>query len=103
MFLKAIAGMHVKLDEANDDVKSNEVNDDVKTCVRPIVVELNVYEQFTNKQEFIVREYMQQWIHVEAGKLGFDVVIRRFDNGSNRRQTFVVMSCERSGTYQPLI
>lgn len=37
------------------------------------------------------------------GNWGFRVVIRRFDNGSNRRQTFVTMICKRSGTYQPLL
>lgn len=38
------------------DVKLNELNDDVKPGARPVVVEVEVREQFTNKQEFIVRE-----------------------------------------------
>lgn len=40
---------------------------------------------------------------MEAGKLGFDIVIGRSDNGFDRRQTFITMRCERSGTYQPSI
>lgn len=40
---------------------------------------------------------------MEAGKLGFGIVIVRCDNGSDRRQVFVTMRCERSGTYQPQI
>lgn len=37
---------------------------------------------------------------MEARKLGVVIVIR---SGSNRRQTFVTMRCERSGTYVPPI
>lgn len=40
---------------------------------------------------------------VKVMKLGFGVVIGRYGNGSDRRQIFVTMSCERSGTYQPSI
>lgn len=54
-----------------------------------------------NKQEFIVREHMLQWVHMEVGKLGFGVVIVKFDNGLDRRQAFVAMRCEKSGMYQP--
>lgn len=35
--------------------------------------------------------------------MGFDVVIGRVDNGSDRRHTFVRMICDRSGTYQSKI
>lgn len=31
------------------------------------------------------------------------IIIERSDNGSNRRQTFVTMRCERSGMHIPLI
>lgn len=33
-------------------------------------------------------------------KLGFGVIIRRFDNGSDIRDAFVIMKCERSGKYK---
>ncbi|XP_050919456.1 uncharacterized protein LOC127136999 [Lathyrus oleraceus] len=87
MFPKAIVSVDVKpikmkydfkLDEVNDDVQPDEVNDDVKPSNRLIVVE-------------------------ESRKLGFIVVIKKSDNGSNIRQAFITMICERSGTYQPRI
>ncbi|CAK8533774.1 unnamed protein product [Lathyrus sativus] len=43
---------------------------------------------------------MLEWIRMEASELGFGVVIRRFDNGSDRRCTFVTMVCKRSGKYR---
>lgn len=46
---------------------------------------------------------MLQWVCREVRKLWFGIVIRRFDNYSDRRQTFVTMIYERSGTYQPKI
>lgn len=42
---------------------------------------------------------MFKWIRMETAKLGFDVVIGRFDNGSNRGCVFVTMTCERNGKY----
>lgn len=38
---------------------------------------------------------------MEARKLGFAIVVRRYDNGSNRREAFATMRCKRSGTYIP--
>lgn len=38
-----------------------------------------------------------------AMKLGFRIAIERSDNGSNRRQAFATMRCEKSGMYVPLI
>lgn len=89
------------------DVKSNEVKNDinldnVKLGARSVVVELDVREQFTNKQEFIVCEHMLQLVYMEARKLVFGVVIGRSDNGFDRRQTFATMRCKISG-YQPTI
>lgn len=43
---------------------------------------------------------MFQWINMEAGKSGFNIVIERPDSGFNRRQTFMRMRCERSGKYK---
>ncbi|XP_050920380.1 uncharacterized protein LOC127138017 [Lathyrus oleraceus] len=37
---------------------------------------------------------------MEASKLGFGVVIRMSDNGSDRRCNFMTMICERSGKYR---
>ncbi|XP_050876420.1 uncharacterized protein LOC127080131 [Lathyrus oleraceus] len=42
---------------------------------------------------------MLQWIRMKVVKLGFDVVIGRSDNDSDRRCAFVTMTCERSGKY----
>lgn len=47
MFTKAIVRTNVKLD-------------DVKPHAQPTIVEVCVCAQFTNKQEFIVREHMLQ-------------------------------------------
>ncbi|XP_050902145.1 uncharacterized protein LOC127111536 [Lathyrus oleraceus] len=85
------------------DVKPNEVKGDVKPNARLVVVEVGVHEQFTNKQKFIVREYMLQWICMEVGKLGFRNVIGRPNNDSDRIQEFVTNRCERSDMYQPSI
>lgn len=40
---------------------------------------------------------------MEARKLGFDVVIKRSGNGSDRRQAFITMKCEKSGMCHPPI
>lgn len=39
---------------------------------------------------------MLKWIHTEAFKLMFGVVIGIYNNGSDRRITFVTLRCERS-------
>lgn len=46
---------------------------------------------------------MLQWVCMKAKKMGFGVVIGKSDNDSDIRQTFVIMRCEISGMYQPLI
>ncbi|CAK8568216.1 unnamed protein product [Lathyrus sativus] len=46
---------------------------------------------------------MLEWTRMEASGLGFGVVIRRFGNGLDRRNVFVTMLCERSGSYRTLI
>lgn len=43
---------------------------------------------------------MLQWIYMEASKLGFGAVIGRCDNGSDRRCTFVTMTCKRRDKYR---
>lgn len=71
MFSKVIGRVNVKPDEVNDDVKSDVVNDDVKldalkSSDRPVVVEVDVRKQFTNKQEFSIREHILQRVHIEV-------------------------------------
>lgn len=39
---------------------------------------IDVGNNFENKQKFESRDQMLQWIHTEAFKLGFDVVIGRW-------------------------
>ncbi|XP_058781271.1 uncharacterized protein LOC131655402 [Vicia villosa] len=92
------AGVKVP-EKVNEDAKPNEVRDNVKK----IVVAINVRQQFTNEMNFTSRLHLFEWIQIEASKFGFDVVIARSDNGSSRRQEFVVMTCERSGKYVPKV
>ncbi|XP_050915837.1 uncharacterized protein LOC127130926 [Lathyrus oleraceus] len=100
IFPKATVRMNVKpdqvnddvnLDEVNDYVNPDEVNDDVKSGGRPVIVEVDV------------REQMIQWTRMETEKLGFVIVIRRYDNDFNKSQAFVTMRCVRSDMYQPLL
>ncbi|XP_058741818.1 uncharacterized protein LOC131614216 [Vicia villosa] len=42
-------------------------------------------------------------IRTKASKLGFRVVIRRYDNGTDKRGAFMTLTCERSGKYTPLL
>lgn len=71
MFPKYIVRVDVKSYEVMNDVKLDEVNDDikpddVKSDARLIFVEVDFREQFINKQEFIIRENMLQWVRTEA-------------------------------------
>lgn len=75
------------------------MKDDVKSGARPVDVELDVGQQIRNEQLFTAREDMLKWVCMKATKLRFDIVIGRSDIGSYRRQTFLTMRCERSGTY----
>ena len=50
-----------------------------------VVKATDVGNQFKNKQEFESRDQMFQWIHMETSKIGFCVVIRRSDIGSDKR------------------
>ncbi|XP_058726909.1 uncharacterized protein LOC131598310 [Vicia villosa] len=84
-------------EEVNVDAKSKESSNNLKT----IVVAVDVRPQFINEMTFTCCEHLLQWIRNEASKLGFSIVIARSDNGTSRRQTFVVMGCERGGKYVP--
>ncbi|XP_050895720.1 uncharacterized protein LOC127102392 [Lathyrus oleraceus] len=73
----------------------------VSLNVQGVVVKaVDVGNDFKNKQEFESRDQMLQWIRMEVSKLGFGVLIGRFDNGPDRRCIFVTMICERSGKYR---
>ncbi|XP_058760103.1 uncharacterized protein LOC131633409 [Vicia villosa] len=85
------------LEEVNVDSKSKKPINDVKM----IVIAVDVQPQFTNEITFTCREHLLQWVRNEASKFGFSVLIARSDNGTSRRQTFVVMRCERGGKYVP--
>ncbi|XP_050878109.1 uncharacterized protein LOC127081920 [Lathyrus oleraceus] len=74
----------------------------VSLNVQDVIVKVvDVGNQFKSEQEFESRDQMFQWIRMEASKLGFSVVIRRSDNGSDRICAFVTMMCERRGKYKP--
>ncbi|XP_050919855.1 uncharacterized protein LOC127137439 [Lathyrus oleraceus] len=73
----------------------------VSMNVQGVVVKMvDVGNQFKNEKEFESRDQMLKWIHMEASKLEFVVVIGRYDNGSDRRYAFVTMTCEGSGKYR---
>lgn len=56
----------------------------VYTDVKPVNVKVDVRNQFTNEQEFVVCDDMLQWIRTKTSNLGFDVVIGRLDNGLDK-------------------
>lgn len=74
------------------------VSPDVKGAA---VKAINVGNRFKNEQEFEFRDHILQWIHTDASKMEFGVVIGRSDNGLDKRCAFVTMTCERSGKYIP--
>lgn len=67
--------------------------------VKSVDVKVDVGKQFTNEQEFVVREHMLQWICTKAAKLGFSIVVGRSDNDYDKRHTFVTPRCKTSGNY----
>ncbi|XP_058758088.1 protein FAR1-RELATED SEQUENCE 6-like [Vicia villosa] len=72
----------------------------VSPLVSPIVTNMvDIREHFENGEEFELREDMLQWIRTEATKLGFSVVIGKSDNGTDRRNAFVTLTCEINGKY----
>ncbi|XP_058726798.1 uncharacterized protein LOC131598189 [Vicia villosa] len=66
-----------------------------------VVKEVDVGGDFNNNQEFDDCESMLTWIRGSATNLGFDVVIGISDNGSERRNAFITMLCERTRKYHP--
>lgn len=73
MFSKAIISDDAIPDEVKDGVKSDEA----KHNIRPIKVEIDVGQPFTNEKLFIFHEYMLEWVYMIAKKLEFGILIRR--------------------------
>lgn len=67
--------------------------------VKSIVVEVDVCEQLTIKHEFVEHEHLLKWIRTKASILGLCVVTWRYDNGFDKRHTFVTMRSKRGGKY----
>ena len=78
IFLETIVKVPNKV---NDKAKPKEVNDAVKT----IIIEIDVWQQFTNDQISSARQHMLEWVRMEARKLRFGIVIGRSDNGTSRK------------------
>lgn len=85
----------VHLDVVHDAFSDTTLYMDVKPC--DVHVELG--KKFTNKLKFVIRDHMLQWVRMEAAKLGFNIVIRRSNFGSNKRPTFVTIRCEKSDKF----
>src|SRR3954466_6850661 len=75
------------------------VNNDLVIDVNPMINAVDVRQEFTNDRSFDSREQLIEWVRNEASKLGFGIVILRSDNGNSRRKVFVVLNCERGGSY----
>ncbi|XP_058757277.1 uncharacterized protein LOC131630516 [Vicia villosa] len=78
-------------------VSTNDVSPNVQGVV---VKSVNIDGDFNNKQEFDDRDGMLTWIRRTATRLGFGVVIRRSDNGLEKRNAFVTIWCEKSEKYK---
>src|SRR3954471_7933743 len=75
------------------------VNNDLVIDVNPIINVVDVRQEFTNDRSFGSREQLIEWVRNEASKLRFGIVILRSDNENSRRKVFVVLNCERGGSY----
>src|SRR3954468_7731506 len=86
----------------DDDVVVPEVvnvNNDPVIDVKSMINAVDVRQQFTNDRSFGSCKQLIDWVQNEASKLGFGIVILRSDNGNSRRKAFVVLNCERGGSY----
>jgi len=55
--------------------------------------------QFITIRKFPSQNELLQWVREEASKLVFFVVLRRRKNGRNGRSLFIIVICERGGSY----
>src|SRR4051812_4757463 len=86
----------------DDGVLNSEivnVNNDPVIDATPMINAVDVRQHFTNDRSFVSREQLIDWVRNEASKLGFGIVILRSDNGNSWRKAFVVLNCERGGSY----
>src|SRR4051812_13054095 len=87
----------------HDDVVAKaevvNVSSDPGIDVKSMIDAVDVRQQFTNDRSFASRKQLIDWVRNEASKLGFGIVILRSDNGNSRRKAFVVLNCERGGSY----
>ncbi|MCH82112.1 FAR1-related protein [Trifolium medium] len=58
---------------------------------------------FTTERKFDSHAEMISWVRDEAYKLGFVVVIAKFDSGWNNRKPFVTLGCQRGSEYRKYI
>nr|XP_004487787.1 uncharacterized protein LOC101493994 [Cicer arietinum] len=66
----------------------------------PLVEGVDFGKYFITDKKYSVRDDLIAWVHCEAVKLGFSVVITNSDHGSNCRKQFFVLGCERGGVYK---
>src|SRR3954467_14475889 len=74
-------------------------NNDLVIDVTPMINAVDVRQHFTIDRSFGDCEQLLDWVRKETNKNGFAIVILRSDNGNSRRKTFVVLNCERGGSY----
>src|SRR3954464_8607576 len=74
-------------------------NNDPVIDVTPMINVVDVRQHFTIDRSFGGREQLLDWVRKESNKNGFAIVILRSDNGNSRRKAFVVLNCERGGSY----
>jgi hypothetical protein len=67
--------------------------------VSPIRVDTRSH--FVTDRTFENKEALVEWARDIALPLRFSIVITRSDNGKGSRKLFIVLSCERGGTYKP--
>src|SRR4051812_26510530 len=70
-----------------------------RNLLKTMINAVDVRQEFTNDRSFSTREQLLDWFRNEASKLGFGIFILRSDNGNSRRKAFVVLNCERGGSY----
>src|SRR4051812_1550452 len=75
------------------------VNNDPVIDATPMINAVDVRQHFTNDRSFGSREQLIDLVRKEANKHGFGIVILRSDNGNSRRKAFVILNCERDGSY----
>jgi hypothetical protein len=60
---------------------------------------VNTGNLFFNAALYKDRDELIEWCKNVAGNAGFTMVIEKSDNGNNKRKSFFILGCERSGVY----